>query len=326
MALIPFFYSSYVIDGCNMPSTPASLLGDDSLETYPSVVDETLDPAPGGYHFDETKVDDYLKALSKKKFSFELPYAASYARCQLAYALTDALWKKGKFLLEDLSLIAKVDWQVDELGSGAALYSACESAAELASDMDIPIKDRELREGPRSISFDVLGPKPGRMIGDKLVDDPDSWIIYMPFDTDELHLGDSALSAALGLSGGMAPKMEDPDYFMDCFEVVRELVEDGILLSGVSVKRGGMVAALDSMVSPLVGAEVNISDLKRAYPSSDVVRILFSEVPGVIFQINDSDYDYLDAELLLQDVMYFPLGHPVRKKGKVGAILDSLIR
>ena len=104
------------------------------------------------------------------------------------------------------------------------------------------------------------------------------------------------------------------------------LVEDGILLSGVSVKRGGMVAALDSMVSPLVGAEVNISDLKRAYPSSDVVRILFSEVPGVIFQINDSDYDYLDAELLLQDVMYFPLGHPVRRKGKVGAILDSLIR
>ena len=148
----------------------------------------------------------------------------------------------------------------------------------------------------------------------------------MPFDTDELHLGDSALSAALGLSGGMAPKMEDPDYFMDCFEVVRELVEDGILLSGVSVKRGGMVAALDSMVSPTVGADVNISDLKRAYPSSDVVRILFSEVPGVIFQINDSDYDYLDAELLLQDVMYFPLGHPVRRKGKVGAILDSLIR
>ena len=92
------------------------------------------------------------------------------------------------------------------------------------------------------------------------------------------------------------------------------------------MKRGGMVAALDSMVSPLVGAEVNISDLKRAYPSSDVVTILFSEVPGVIFQINDSDYDYLDAELLLQDVMYFPLGHPVRRKGKVGAILDSLIR
>lgn len=87
-----------------------------------------------------------------------------------------------------------------------------------------------------------------------------------------------------------------------------------------------MVAALDSMVSPSVGADVNISDLKRAYPSSDVVRILFSEVPGVIFQINDSDYDYLDAELLLQDVMYFPLGHPVRRKGKVGAILDSLIR
>ena len=26
--------------------------------------------------------------------------------------------------------------------------------------------------------------------------------------------------------------------------------------------------------------------------------------------INDSDYDYIDAELLLQDVAYYPLGHP----------------
>ena len=38
--------------------------------------------------------------------------------------------------------------------------------------------------------------------------------------------------------------------------------------------------------------------------------MLFGEVPGVIIQIRDIDYDYLDAELLLQDVVWFPLGHP----------------
>ena len=31
---------------------------------------------------------------------------------------------------------------------------------------------------------------------------------------------------------------------------------------------------------------------------------------GVIIQIADIDYDYVDAELLLQDVVFFPLGHP----------------
>jgi hypothetical protein len=33
-------------------------------------------------------------------------------------------------------------------------------------------------------------------------------------------------------------------------------------------------------------------------------------VPGVILQIADIDYDYIDAEFLLQDIAYFPLGHP----------------
>ena len=39
--------------------------------------------------------------------------------------------------------------------------------------------------------------------------------------------------------------------------------------------------------------------------------MLFGEVPGVVIQIADIDYDYVDAELLLQDIAYFPLGHPV---------------
>ena len=30
----------------------------------------------------------------------------------------------------------------------------------------------------------------------------------------------------------------------------------------------------------------------------------------MILQIADIDYDYVDAEFLLQDIAYFPLGHP----------------
>ena len=67
-----------------------------------------------------------------------------------------------------------------------------------------------------------------------------------------------------------------------------------------------------------------------------MVRLLFSEVPGVVVQIRDMDFDYLDAELLLQDVAYFPLGHPsvrstavrVKKSVKNGlhTILDALMQ
>ena len=66
------------------------------------------------------------------------------------------------------------------------------------------------------------------------------------------------------------------------------------------------------------------------------MRILFAEVPGVVVQITDADFDYLDAELLLQDVAFFPLGHPtpgrtdirIKSSAKSGiqTILESLIR
>ena len=99
------------------------------------------------------------------------------------------------------------------------------------------------------------------------------------------------------------------DYFIDCYEVVRELVEDGIVKSGATVGEGGLLTTLRTMASS-TGADISVGDICRAY-SELPLRVLFSEVPGVILQIADLDYDYIDAELLLQYVAYFPLGHPV---------------
>ena len=56
-------------------------------------------------------------------------------------------------------------------------------------------------------------------------------------------------------------------------------------------------------------------------------------MPGVVIQIADIDYDYVDAELILQDVVYFPLGHPtpgksgvqLSEKVEIPQILESLL-
>jgi len=58
-----------------------------------------------------------------------------------------------------------------------------------------------------------------------------------------------------------------------------------------------------------------VGPLMRCYAMTDPVRILFGEVPGVILEIRDSDFDYLDAEFLLQDVAYHPIGHPTTRMG-----------
>ena len=89
------------------------------------------------------------------------------------------------------------------------------------------------------------------------------------------------------------------------------------------------------MCSGGTGAAVDVSGVMRAYGEKSAVRVLFSEIPGVLIQIRDSDFDYVDAELLLQDVAYYPLGHPdlsgaglrfdFAEKSAIQTILESLL-
>ena len=156
--------------------------------------------------------------------------------------------------------------------------------------------------------------------------DSSDWLIYIPFDTCKFRLGGSLLAEKSGQAGGKAPDVMDSDYFIDCFEVVREFVEDGIIVSGAEAGPGGLICALDRMASATPsktgkssGIDADISGISRSYGEDDTVRILFGEVPGVVVEIRDSDFDYVDAEMLLQDVAYYPVGHP----GKTGLRIAS---
>jgi len=172
-------------------------------------------------------------------------------------------------------------------------------------------------------------------VGTMALPDSSDWLIYIPFDTCDFRLGGSTLSLSTNARSSIAPEIGDADYFIDCYEVVRELVEDGIVKAGVTVHRGGLITALKKMTSGGTGIKADISDISNAYGGEFPVRILFSEIPGVVIQIADIDYDYVDAELLLQDTAYFPIGHPVpgtaslsissgEKRG-ISSILESLL-
>lgn len=184
-----------------------------------------------------------------------------------------------------------------------------------------------------------------------------NWLIYIPFDTCKFRLGGSVLSEKTGIYGGKSPDNIDSDYFIDCYEVLREFVEDGVIVSGCTVGTGGLLTALDRMMptqqqptgdkvdnsasdysehpdsKDCSASEIDISDIMRSYDETDKVEVLFSEVPGAVIEIRDSDFDYLDAEMVLQDVAYYPIGHPGRhgfrlsdNQTNVSTILQSLIR
>lgn len=328
--------SRYVIDGVARELTPAQLLGDNDapVESRP-IMDETADPGVGVLDVSSARVEEYLLKVLAAERSFPVPFAGSFTAERMAGTLIDSLLRRGCPRLEDVALTLKWTWNTDRVGNASAFYSSVEAASEYIDGLGVSLKRYSVDDGPLSLKISTPYSGAPLVTCDKFVPDEESWVIYIPFETSDYYLGGSLLSQSLGLAAGSAPQMNDPDYFMDCFELVQELVQDGIALAGAAVGDGGLLCAVKKLCSDTVGAGIDVSDIIRAGERRDVVRVSFAEVPGVVLQIRDSDFDYVDAECLLQDVAFFPMGHPVRGCGDVRLkassrsgiqnILDSLM-
>ena len=328
-----------MLDDCLASKGDEQLPEEDGLEP---VVDESTDPSPSMKTFLNQNVQGYLTtvvSLLDEPRPFPAAFADSFTKSRIAKALLDAVWLNGHFKLGDLTITAKWKWNGKPLGNMAAFYSSAEATADYINDLGICLSGYSFSESgrvcqtafkvgacakaesqddddlflPEDAPFGSEHPVLGRCraIPDKLVADPDSWIIYVPFDTCDFRLGGSLLCDALGQNGDNFPEIGDADYFIDCYEVIREFVEDKVAISAVTVSDGGLLTALKLMCPGEVGADIDISGIMNAYDEKDRIRILFSEIPGALIQIKDTDYDYVDAELLLQDIAYYPIGHPV---------------
>ena len=307
-------YSEYVIDGVARELTPARMLGGTHKGGYAAVVDESVDP----------------DLLNRNTVQMSVSMSASMARNKVSETLLNVLWNKGHFRIGNLSVSPSWRWNEERIGNMAAFYASVETLAEYCDELGLTVRDfsyaRTSGECSLDVSVDVepalddmekpfcvespsLLPSP--QSPSTLVNDSRSWIIYVPFETEW--------------------GSHDPDYFIDCYELVRELVEDDIILSGRTVT-GGLGHSLEEYVSAS-GAVLRLAGIKRYFELNDTSRILSDDIKGVLFQIRDMDYDYIDAEFLLQDVAYFPLGHPsegglrldLSDKTGIQAILESLI-
>ena len=316
-------------------------------EKFDSIVDEIVDHAPRKASYDRSKAMAYLEQIMKISGKAPVQAAAcpgSFTRRKIASAILATLWKKGHFTLEDLWVSLQWNWDSAPLGNMAAFYFSAEAAAAYlfdlgvrldscsfekvpgASDIEVKVSVESAGNEDAGSEYDFFNEQDSKELrwcwisdedkcGRRLIDSPSSWVIYIPFDTCAYRLGGSLFEKTAGISGDSAPEIQDPDYFIDCFEVVRELIEDGMIMSGVTAGEGGLAAAAASLCGDEAGLCIDISGIERASGESDPLRILFSEIPGVLIQIQDSDYDYVDSQFLLQDIAYFPLGHPAKEGG-----------
>lgn len=335
------FASRYIIDGQITDATPRQILealGAIPQENIPDcdyddIIDESADPAPLEEQPAPSAIPECAKATAgASRRSFPLSYCGSLSRLAVAAAALDILFRKGSFKLGDISVDALWEWDEGRIGSAAAFYESVSCAAEYIEGLGLNLRsfsykstdsirlkvaasiekkasaepsDALFEESPFSSNAPHL--ESGRLCPEKAVGTSGNWLIYIPFDTCRYRLGGSLLSQEMRFPGGKSPDLSDPDYFIDCYEVVRELIEDGFAKSGTVVGDGGLMTALGRHCSGKA-IKADISGIMRACEESDPVKVLFGEIPGAIIEIQDSDFDYLDVELLLQDVAYYPLG------------------
>lgn len=362
-------YSHYIIDGVKRDATPAELLSECMEFTDPEVagsfadiIDESVDPPVTPFPYDSTLNGHYVKqttAAATTERPFRMLYPEHFTKLQIAKALMSRLWSKGHFRLGDLRIWAQWDWNTRPIGNMAAFYASAETTSDYLYGLGVRMDDYmfiESDSGSNVKFFAWLPDYEEESDSDmELIEPYESrhpWIsderkcsrttdtsvhgriIYIPFDTCEFKLGGSLLAQVQGYNGGIPPQIQDPDYFMDCYEVIRELVEDGVVIAGVSVADGGIATAASQLCGDS-GIVLDISGLMASYQPSDSTRILFGEIPGVLVQVAEDDYDYFDSQLMLQDVAYYAIGSiNTEMKGvkfvegadrKVAEILASLL-
>ena len=337
-------YSHYIIDGIRLDMTPAELLDEcmeyDGIPTglaFGDIIDESTEPPLSAFCYDISKEKEYLSkttAASYEEIPFRLLYPENFTRLQIAKAFLGRLWSKGHFKLGNLKLWAQWDWDTKPVGNMSAFYRSVESASEYIYGLGVTLEDYLFIEGDKgcnakfyacleddaetiqeslfkSSPFESKHPwiSDERACSSTIQPDPESWLIYIPFDTCTFRLGASLLTEVEGHKGGKAPEISDPDYFIDCYEVVRELVEDGFIMAGATASDGGLVTAVNKMCSSC-GMNIDLKGIMSSYQEADRARVLFGEIPGVIIQVSNDNYDYIDSQLLLQDIAYYPIGHP----------------
>lgn len=245
--------------------------------------------------------------------------AADGAVLSVAEALTNLVWAPLTYGLKGVSLSANWMWPCRNPGEDARLYEAVEGLSDFVMALGINVPT-----GKDSLSMTQKYPdgtkviSPGTVIISTVAETedvkkvvepairnrPGSVIYRVDFSDSSLEIGGSAFAQSLNKLGNAVPKIPDPVRFKNTFEAVQQLIKEDLVLAGHDVSAGGMITTLLEMLFPedATGLEVNMDTI----PESNVVKILFSENPCILIQVEDTE----KVEVILQkeNVIYQQIG------------------
>ncbi len=248
---------------------------------------------------------------------------AAGSRLAIAEALTNLVWAPLAHGLKGVSLSANWMWPAKNEGENARLYEAVEAVSVFAIQLGINIptgKDSlsmtqkypggDVVFSPGTVIISAVGEVEDirKTVSPALENIPGSKLLYIDFSKDEFKLGGSSFGQVLNSLGKHAPTVIDSANFKNAFGAVQQLIKSGLVLAGHDISSGGLITTLLEMCFPVpgLGLDVDISAL-----GNDPIKILFSENPGVVIQVenestvrstlNQLKVDYkVIAELTLQ--------------------------
>src|SRR5688572_12413336 len=225
--------------------------------------------------------------------------AAAGSQLAIAEALTNLVWAPLTHGLKGVSLSANWMWPAKNEGENSRLYNAVEAVSEFAIQLGINIPT-----GKDSLSMTQKYPNgevvysPGTVIISAVAEVSDirktispalepivgSSLLYIDFSKDEFKLGGSSFAQVVNTLGTEAPAVKDTAYFKKCFTAIQELINNNQILAGHDISSGGLITTLLEMCFPVpnIGLNINLND-----QGTDLIKVLFSENPGVVIQVND---------------------------------------
>ena len=249
----------------------------------------------------------------------------------VAESLTNIVWAPFADGMDSLSLSANWMWPCrSQKGEDARLYSAVKALSDFccAIHVNVPTgKDslsltQQYPNGEKIVSPGTVIVTSGGEVSDVrkvvspvLVNDKNSSLYHIDFSFDEQKLGGSAFAQSLGKVGDDVPTVVNPEYFVDAFNAVQEMIKKGWIMAGHDISAGGLITTLLEMcfANKEGGIHVNLHDIA----GDDVVKMLMAENPGVVVQISDEHKQEFKEFMEEQGVSYAKIGYATPKSRKI---------
>ena len=249
----------------------------------------------------------------------------------VAESLTNIVWAPLADGMDSLSLSANWMWPCrSQKGEDARLYSAVKALSDFCCALQINVptgKDslsltQQYPNGEKIVSPGTVIVTSGGEVSDVrkvvspvLVNDKNSSIYHIDFSFDEQKLGGSAFAQSLGKVGDDVPTVKNPEYFVDAFNAVQEMIKKGWIMAGHDISAGGLITTLLEMcfANKEGGIHVNLHDLA----GDDVVKMLMAENPGVVVQISDEYKQEFKEFMDEAGISYAKIGYATPKDRKI---------